>query len=136
MDNQELRYIKYAFIEDGLRPLWAPHFKTEWIVYPDGRVNKKTIKLEPRIDEKTFMSNPDARIGRERRTIVEKEDFSVDPNDVQKLMNDIQSGMCSLYSMCDAYDTAKIFLMGGGTIEFNPAPYCLHEFFFDLDHKD
>lgn len=137
MDNQKLEFIRYVFKEDGLRPLWAPHFNTEWIVFPDGRVNKKTIKLEPRIDEKTFIANPDIRIGRERRSIVERKTFSVEPGDVQKLMDNIQEGMCSLYLMtCDASDSAQILFEGGGRIEFNPAPYCIQEFFFRLDHND
>lgn len=135
MDDQDLKLIKYSFTGDGLRPLWEPYYKTEWIIYPNGRVRKRTFKIQPRIDEETFLSNPNARIGRERRTLEEKESFSVDPNAVQKLMNDIQNGMRSLHPMCDAYDSAKVFLLGGA-IKFNPAPYCLHEFCLNLNHND
>ena len=135
MDDQDLKLIKYSFTGDGLRPLWEPYYKTEWIIYPDGRVKKRTFKIQPGIDEETFLSNPHAKLGRERRTIVEKETFSVDPNAVQRLMNDIQNGMCNLHPMCDAYDSAKVFLLGG-TIKFSPAPYCLHEFCRNLDHSD
>ena len=135
MDDQDLKLIKYSFTGDGLRPLWEPYYKTEWIIYPNGRVRKRTFKIHPRIDEETFLSNPNVRIGRERRTLVEKESFSVDPNSVQKLMSDIQNGMRSLHSMCDAYDSAKVILLGG-TIKFNPAPYCLHEFCRNLNHSD
>ena len=135
MEDQELRYIKYSFTGDGLRPLWEPYYKTEWIIYPNGNVKKRTFKIQPGIDEATFLSNPNARIGRERRTVVEKESFSVDPNAIQKLMSDIQNGMRSLHSMCDADDSAKVILLGG-TIKFNPAPYCLHEFCRNLNHND
>ena len=134
MDDQDLKLIKYSFTGDGLRPLWEPYYKTEWIIFPNGRVRKRTFKIQPRIDEETF-SNPNVRIGRERRTLVEKESFSVDPNSVQKLMSDIQNGMRSLHSMCDAYDSAKVILLGG-TIKFKPAPYCLHEFCRNLNHSD
>lgn len=130
-----MKLIKYSFTGDGLRPLWEPYYKTEWIIYPNGNVKKRTFKIQPGIDEETFLSNPNARIGRERRTIVEKETFSVDPNAVQRLMSDIQDGMRSLHPMCDAYDSAKVFLLGG-TIKFSPAPYCLHKFCLNLEHNN
>ena len=136
MEEQDLRYIRYTFREDYLRAVWDPHYKIEWTAYPDGKIIKRVFKLVPGIDEQTFMSNPDARIDRDRCTLEEKETFSVEPADIQKLFNSIQADMRTLCSMCDASDSARIVLEGGGRIEFNPAPFCLHKFFFNLDHKD
>ena len=131
-----MSYIKYSFTGDGLRALWEPYYKTEWIIYPSGQVNMRTFKIEPGIDEETFLSNPHAKLGRNRRTIDEKKTFSVDPKAVQKLMCDIQNGMYNLHHMCDAYDSAKIILMGCGMIKLNPAPYCLYEFCLNLEHNN
>ncbi|MBO4393741.1 MAG: hypothetical protein J5800_05305 [Spirochaetales bacterium] len=135
MEDRDLRYIRYTFREDGLRPIWAPHYKTEWTAYPDGKVIKRVFKLIPAIDEETFMSNPNVRLDRERSILDEKETFSVDPADVQKLLDGIQAGMRSLCPMCDASDSVKVFLFGG-TIEFNPAPGFLHDFFFKLENGE
>ena len=135
MEDRDLRFIRYTFRADGLRPVWAPHYKTEWTVYPDGKIIKRVLKLVPDIDEETFMSNPNVGINRERSTLEEKETFSVDPEEVQKLLDNIQTDMRKLCPMCDASDSAKVFLYGG-TIEFNPAPGFLHGFFFKLENSE
>lgn len=127
MNTDSLKYIRYTFIDAGFRGPFESRYDTEWTLFPDGMITVRTFEKRPGIDRE---------IGRTKRVLSEKETISIEPSEVQRLMDSLQSGFGEFNRMMDAMDKAKIVYSYGQTIEFNPAPRCLHEFFFSLNHNN
>ena len=136
MNIKELKYIRYTFIDNYLKGICESRYDTEWTIYPDGRILRRTIEKKPGIDEETFMSDPGAVIGPTKRFVVEKETLSIEPSEVQNLLDRLQSELGEFNRMCDAMDRAKIVFSHNQTIEFDPAPLTLYSFFFKLSQSE